>query len=297
MPKDTLRFLKDYNIAHTTEHHHCTPGWVQVNCPFCADSDFHLGIPLHDPKIVNCWRCGKHSLFETIKEILHCSSGEAYRILEKYETNTTPYEPVKKRKQASALLLPPRTGPLNDNHRRYLIKRGFDPDQLVREWGILGTGPLGSYKHRIIIPIYHEGVLVSYTGRDITERSDTRYKTCESDKEVRSHKHCLYGLDKVKGDDWVLVVEGPTDVWRMGTGTVATLGITWTKEQVLLLSRFKMVSILYDPEPHAQEQAMKLAVELNWLGVDTEIIQQQKGDDPGDMTNEDVKDLKRRLVR
>ena len=296
MPKDTLRLLKDYNIAHTTEHHHCTTGWVQVNCPFCTDSDFHLGIPLHDPKIVNCWRCGKHSLFETIKELLHCTGGEAYRILEKYETGISPYELVKKRKQASTLVLPPGTGPLNDNHKRYLIKRGFDLEQLVQEWDILGTGPLGPYKHRIIIPIHHEGRLVSYTGRDITERSDTRYKTCESGKEVRSHKHCLYGLDKVQGNNWVLVVEGPTDVWRIGPGTVATFGITWVKEQVLLLSRFKMASILYDPEPYAQEQALKLAVELNWLGVDTEIIQQHGASDPGDMTNEDVKDLKRRLV-
>ena len=290
MPKDTLQLLKDYNIQFSTEHHHCSPGWVQVHCPFCNDNNFHLGIPLSSPKIVNCWRCGRHTMYETIKELLHCSGSEVYQILQKYGEDSY-LSDKKKVENTKVLKFPVGTVPLNSNHRKYLEDRGFDTDVLIQEWGLLGTGHLGENKHRIIIPIYYKNIPVSYTGRDITGKSELRYKTCSTENEVRHHKHCLYGIDKVRGDS-VIVVEGPTDVWRIGPGSVATLGITWTKEQVILLSQFKKVSILYDPEPFAQEQARRLAHELSWLSVESEVLQQSTLEDPAMMNEQDVRKVK-----
>ena len=290
------QFLKDFNIVSSTEHHHCSPGWIQVHCPFCNDSNFHLGLPLNNPKVGNCWRCGKHSLWETIKQLLNCSGSRVYQLSQDYEMESSLYAAVKKNRTLPRVLkYPVGTSPLGDPHKRYLMSRGFDPEYLAREWGLLGTGPVGDYKHRIIIPIHYEGMVVSYIARDITGRSSIRYKTCPSTMEVRSHKHCLYGLDKVRGNEWVLVVEGPVDVWRMGPGIVATFGITWTREQILLLSRFNLTSILYDSEPQAQDQAQKLAYELSILNVDVEVIQQDLTKDPGELGEGDALELKRTI--
>jgi len=185
--------------------------------------------------------------------------------------------------------LPVGTGPLQNKHRRYLINRGFNPDELARQWGLQGTGHLGDYKHRIIIPITHHNRLVAYTSRDITGKSPLRYKNCPV--ELGNVKHYVYGLDQVIRDR-VIVVEGPVDAWRLGIGiAVSTLGITWTMEQVnlILSSRIRYVSILYDNQPQAQEQADLLAEKLRDMSVEVLCLDEIK--DPGELDQLTVKKL------
>ncbi len=114
------------------------------------------------------------------------------------------------------------------------------------------------------------------------------------EKEARHHKACLYGLDQVPGET-VVIVEGITDVWRLGVGSVATFGIKYTKTQVLLLKRFKRRAILFDSaDSQAQEQAEKLAKELSAFSGETiSLIIDAK--DPGTMSPKDAQDLMRQL--
>jgi DNA primase len=178
----------------------------------------------------------------------------------------------------------------------YLLGRDFDPDQIERDYQIVGTGPLGDYKHRIIVPIYRQGQLISYMGRDVTGRVKKRYKNCPGEQQVFPAKSWLYGLDRCWDRDRVLVVEGPTDVWRMGIGAVATMGINWTWEQAALLAGFKTVFLLFDPEDQAQEQARKLTEVLVLGGVDTEVVQLNAGEqDPGSLSRDRVLYLRRWL--
>ena len=138
--------------------------------------------------------------------------------------------------------------------------------------------------------------MVSYQGRDITNKSDMKYKACRQELELKDHKNCLYGLDQVPGGS-VVGVEGITDVWRLGFGAVATFGIKYTIAQVALFLRFQNIIFLFDPEEQAQEQARKLSSELIGGGRHVELIQYLESNvDPGDMSDDDSKYLMKDLI-
>jgi DNA primase len=184
---------------------------------------------------------------------------------------------------------------MGPEHKKYLTERLYFPETLEKEWGLKGVRHLGPYKWRIIAPIHYKGVRVSYQGRDITGKSDLRYKACVIEDETRHHKFCLYGLDKVIGKR-VVVVEGITGVWRLGPGAVATFGIAWTQAQALLLQRFPEVFILFDPGEEAQRQANELGNQLSLNGQKVEIVQIDDDDlDPGDLPQDEADDFMRQL--
>lgn len=293
---DLLQILSDHDIEHTTEHHHCSPGWVQVHCPFCPGKrNFHMGIKL-DGKGANCWRCGGHEPSRVLSTLLRINFRDVKRLL-----GQAPAVVFRQRKQQvhrpASLKLPMYEKELPILHQRYLLSRNFDPDQIEQVYGVVGTGPLGDYKWRIIIPIYKEHQLISYMGRDVVGLEErTRYKNCPGEHQVFPAKSWLYDLDHCEGRKRILVVEGPTDVWRMGLGTVATMGINWTWEQAALLSGFKTVFLIFDPEDQAQEQARKLIEVLALAGVDAENVVLNPGEkDPGSLSHDRVLYLRRWL--
>lgn len=226
--------------------------------------------------------------------LAHVGKLEALEILRTYGSK----RPVRRgRKETeerpSSVKLPPGTASLTSVHKKYLEDRGFDPDELEKRWHLKGTRNIGPYSFRIIIPIYQNNKLVSFQGRDITGRSPLRYKACPLNREVVPHKECLYGEDYVDSDN-VVVVEGVTDVWKLGKGSVATFGIAYKRAQVLRLLQYKNVHIVYDPEPIAQSQAERMAYELSSLGVNVHVVSGLKCD-PGDLSADEARDLMRML--
>jgi DNA primase len=216
------------------------------------------------------------------------SWADSYRVLKKYAGES--HLPKRKVEMADQLEFPDGTAAMTTHHKRYLEGRNFDPDKLGRDWGLLGTGKKGSYRHRIIIPIYHKNVLVSYQGRDITGDHDLRYKACPKDQEVVEHKRTIYGMDKVSGNT-ILILEGVADVWRMGYGAVATYGIKYTPHQLAILRQKKNRFILFDPDPQAQVQAEKLYYQLSGFPGHTELLENDDGLDPGEMSQGEADDL------
>ena len=160
---------------------------------------------------------------------------------------------------------------------------------LERLWDLQGTNHLGPYKFRVIAPVYFNRELVSFQGRDVTGRSKLPYKACRKTKEVRDHKHCLYGQWKVVSSN-VVVVEGIMDVWRLGVGSVATFGVEYSKQQVELLSHYQKVYILYDGDQAGRVAAGRLGVELSGFECEVEVLELDEGD-PGEMSQEDADDL------
>lgn len=300
MPFDALRFLRENDILHSTDNGHCTANWVQIQyCPFCGSTNYHLGIHLTGGG-VNCWRCGVHPLRETIRELLKCSWRKVNSIIEAYsqiEDTQIPTQHSDTRvHKLKSVSFPLGTTELKDIHKRYLESRRYDPELLEWQWGLKGTGIIGSYKMRVIAPITHNGIIVSYQGRDITGSSRLRYKTCPKALELRSHKECLYGLDKITKNS-VVVVEGITSVWRLGIGAVATFGITWTMAQAHLLSNMEKVFLLFDTEEQAQIQAEKLAFLLSNSRVKhIEVVQLEKVNDPADLSDDEAKALMKELL-
>ena len=202
---------------------------------------------------------------------------------------------------------PSDVGPMRQNHRRYLERRGFDPDLVEREWGVLGTGPVSSlddgagkpvdYRHRLLVPVVWGGREVSFQARDVTGKSDLRYVSCPVTRELVHHKHVLYGRQERWGEVGI-VVEGVTDAWRLGPLACATFGVTYTAEQVVELARhFRRVAIVFDSEPQAQAQARRLAATLR-LRLGTEpVVVDLGGGDPGSMAQDDADHLVRELTR
>lgn len=291
---NALAFLKDNRIDHTTTGQKATKNRVQVHCPFCIGSKkYHLGIHLSDA-YANCWRCGPHSILKVVKELLHVSWSETYKIIEQYGDVSSVKIQKHDRVHASEVVLPDLLEPLKTAHAKYLIGRGFTPEGLVNTWGIQSTGPAGDYKHRIFIPIYYRNRVVSFQCRSIsTNENVVRYLTCPPEKEAIFHKSILYGIDNVISDT-IVVVEGVTDAWKLGAGAVATFGINYMKEQVYQISRYKNVYIMFDPEKTAQRMAEKLGNELAFMNncnVNILDIKDTGVEDPGSLPQKEAEQI------
>lgn len=299
---DIIRLYQDFGLQYQSAGGRGVGrGWVGIPCPFCTGNPgYHLGFCI-DPYSkyygkFSCWRCGGKSAKKVISRITNISENEVYSVIKKYSTDSKILLPEEKKiVRAKQCKLPSGTTKMKNRHKNYLRKRGFDPEYLEKFWKIQGTGPVGSYKHRIIIPIYFQETLVSYQGRDITDKSNTKYKACPQELEIREHKHCLYGIDLVKSDS-IIVCEGVTDVWRLGAGAVATFGIKFTPAQARLLINYKNVFILYDTDSEAVEQADNLSNYLSAYNINCEIIELKTGD-PADLSDKEAKELMSDLIR
>ena len=303
---DILKLYQHFNIDHrATGHKHCRSGWVQIECPECnGNRGYHLGYCI-DPRSkfagsFVCWRCGGHSVNKVLKSILpKLSFQEAKEIARSYRISGGAGPSIHQQVKLvrNPFKYPSGTEELTTRHIHYLIKRKFDPDYIKQEWGVLGTGPFSSltvgrgkerksidFRHRLIIPIEYQEKIVSFQGRDITNHHKLKYLACPEEREIINLKKILYG--KTDGEQCVLV-EGVTDVWRLGFGAVSCFGIKYTIEQIRLLSKFKRIFILFDPEEQATKQARKIQSALNFRGTEA-IILGGYSTDPGDMKQSDA---------
>lgn len=295
---DAVNFLKDNNIRYWTEGNNVTVGWVNIKCPFCSDTSNHCGIN-PNKKYVYCWKCGHHFLDELLSALLSIARIKTKEIIREYETiKILPSHNRKRVNNNKKILLPNGAKELEEKHRKYLIKRRFNPDKIIKEWKIKGTGPVGIFKHRIIIPIYYKNKLVSYQGRDITEQSSLRYLTCSPENEVVFHKKILYGLDNVRNRK-AIVVEGVFDAWRFGFGAVATFGSTNTQKQILTAIKYiDDFYICFDPNDSlAQIKAEKLGLTISSLGKKVTVIDIGIDGDPADLSENEAKYIKKSLLK
>lgn len=298
------RILSKHNIPYVTEgNKHCTEGWVNIHCPFCTGSqDYHLGIH-EDGKAANCWRCGSHSVVSVLQQLLKITKGEA---IQKLKESGSASSFSRRAEEAKVSIFPLRFpkpySKLTPYYKKYLENRNFDPDYLEEEWGLLQTGPSSfldniSYSHRILIPIRWNGEIVSFQGRDITGKSERKYLACSKRREKIHHKNILYGKqEQWKTASGIIVVEGVTDVWRLGPGSVATFGIKFKMEQVMALSKINdRFFIVFDSDQDAQNQAKILSTKLKALGKQVHI--EKIADDPGSMKQDDANHLVKMLLK
>lgn len=289
-----LELYQDFNVQYQTEgHKHCRPGWINTACPFCSGNPgLHLGVAL-DGSHAYCWRCGWHPIQKAVAGLLKVPEYKAKQIIREYHGVIDTPEPIIK-PRIKAHKLPSGIIPLQLQHTQYLIKRGFDPIYLEKEWNLMGTGPVSlldgiSYSHRIFAPVLWEGNQVTFQCRDITNRHPLKYMACPKVREIMHHKHILYGKQS-EWKDTGICVEGITDVWKLGPLAFATFGIEYTLSQIRIMSQsFKRIAVVFDDEIQAQNQADKLVGELCFRGVDAFKITIEG--DPGSMPDDDIKHL------
>lgn len=291
-------FLKDYKIRTKEHGKNWQRGWIQIMCPFCGDHNFHGGFKIKTGSY-NCWRCRDHEIVEVISSLLRLSLRDSRDILFKYlvEDGETGLKTKKQRekKRPTFVEWPRFTTELKPEHMNYLLKRGFNPKEIIELWGAKGTGVHGDYKYRIIAPIMFNGRMVSYQGRDITDKQHERYKACERDLEVIPHKQIVYGIDYASKTS--IIVEGITDVWKLGPGSIGTFGTSYTTKQVILISkRITHAVLLYDSEIEAQIQQEKLAFDLSALGTKVTQLNLKDGD-PAELDSSDIKYLRNKYLK
>jgi DNA primase len=286
---DAKRFLTDHNIKFYESGKNVSVGWIGISCPLCGDKSSHGGFNI-SKGYYKCWRCGSHYIPKIVAKLLNISIPSAQQIFKKY-LSTDSIQHEDNRKQAKEIIFPTDTRPLTLKAKQYLIARKFDPDKLSSIYGLLSTSHIGTYKNRILAPIYFNKKIVSYQTRDITNVHPVRYLPCPQEEEVLPYKNVLYGIDNCKSDK-AIIVEGITDVWRLGPGSVCCFGTQFTKPQIILIAqRFKTIFVFFDNEPLAQLQADKLCRELNKHLVVTENIQIDFEGDPADLSQDDADNL------
>jgi len=292
---NAAQFCIDYNIDYSTD---ATNGWIGINCPFCNDHKYHGAININGGYF-NCWKCGGFPLDKTIQKLLLLKRSEAIQIINEYDSHTALTRKLnnKKIEKVNVNKIDMIGGSLEKIHRKYLKSRGFNPDYLIDKYQITGTtiSP-PNYKFRIIVPIFHNGKLVSYQGRAIKKANPLRWKGLSPEKSVINYKHTLYGL-QFTNNEQIGVVEGIADQWKMGDGFVCSFGTALTNHQLKLLSNYQKVFFLFDPG--AQDKAKKYAKLLAGLKNDIEVecvdLELPNEKDPGDLDQGQVAEIRNEL--
>lgn len=314
---DILKLYQDLHIPFRDKgHKHCRQGWVQVECPFCyGNPGYHLGYCIDSKsqfagKFI-CWRCGGKKTLDVLSNLLNMDKGQIRSVISIYYVGPSgafSYQQPKSKPRRGKILrdveLPTNTKPIEKvlGARKYLESRRFDPKELEHTWGIMATGPgalvkvenqVIDYSYRIIVPVMYQGKRVSFQARDWTGKSKRKYLACPKPIESLHHKDMLYGMDKCEGMDSVVLVEGVTDVWRIGTGALACFGIKYRLPQVrMLFENFQKVIVAFDPDPQAKEQARRIITELKHWKMKVDKVELPKGKDPADLTLEEWKGLR-----
>jgi len=294
------KYFQDRNIeVHYEGEKNVTRGWVNIQCPFlgCSDPSWHLGINL-DSLLIHCYVCGvKGSIERVVQEIDNCSFSKAQQTIREYSDNEVSISKGKPLfrsvKEVDECILPEEVEKtFHRRHYRYLRDRNFDPDYLIKKYNLMSVYNVGRYKFRIIIPYYHNSRLVCFNTRDITGKAKLRYQFCDSENSVIEVKHTFYNIDTVK--DRCIIVEGPTDVWRMGDGCIAVSGKQFTREQLLMLreKEIKKILILYDADDNEEKAGEQLANNLTGIISWVELIELENGD-PGELSLEEVRKIRR----
>ena len=272
---DIIKLCQDRRIAYLdgSGHHHCRAGFVQMNCPNCQAGEWRMGFSKERGNFV-CWVCGGLKFWSVLQGLLKIDDEEELRrIVAEFQIPGTMFS-TRDMERKKTLELPPDTGKMLRLHRLYLEGRGFDPDRLETEWGLLGCGRMGGPKWswRVIIPIRNKaGRMVAYQGRAIGDAVEPRYVSTANEDCLEPPETLIYGLDKAVYET-ALLVEGCTGVWRIGPGCVASLGLKFIPDKINQLRKFKRVGILVDPSPaEALDHAEKAAAHLAQFGVSVEL--------------------------
>ena len=293
---DFLKWLKDININVQHSGSNIGKEWVGINCVFCQDTGYHLGIHKKS-KTISCWKCQTKGNIITLIQKFHPEIS-VQTILKRYQgialtDNNKPARNFNKKctlpKNATSTIYKP--------HKKYLLSRNFNPKQLYKKYQLKSIGIDAYWGYRIIVPIYQNKQLITFIGRDITNEQEIRYKACPIEQSVLNPKNIIYNMQNIAQQ--LILVEGVTDVWRIGNGCGATMGASLSTQQLsqILNQNIKKVYILFDNDETGKRESIKIGATLSQY-IETEILTLPKDvQDPGNLCFEDVKELRKLIFQ
>lgn len=289
-----IKEMLDYlHIPYASSGKNISAGWIGVTCPFddCGDTTNHCGINVRT-KTMSCWKCGRTGTVLTYLTRELNSFNKALEVIKKYTPRELKYEEQIVQSSVSRVELPSyaKIG-LSEYHKRYLEKRGFDPDYLADKYNLHHVGPVGDFSNRIIVPILRNSRLVTFTSVDIADETLMRYKHLSDELSIIHVKHLLYNAETSDGHN-IGVLEGLFDCWRMGDGFVPTWGVKFTAEQKRLLSKFPNIKIIGDGDKDGWKFNTALGNELAAFST-VKYFKLQSGIDPDKLTEEERNYIRR----
>lgn len=289
------------DISYYTEGKNVTSGWVEVQCPFCADSSHHCGVN-HSTELFNCWICGRKGHFvDLLMELTGLSFAACKSLV--IESTATFREPVVdtirhtfEEKLSEPELssdveveLPKRFELITCDTNSslldaYLQRRNFTRALLMdHKCGICKSGP---YMHRLIAPVFYQGKLVSFQAADMTGFGSLPYRAAPlSMGRINDY---LYGYDEI--DKIMIVVEGLTDKWRAGKESVAafTSHLTPSQRELIKKKELDELYFCFDPELTAYFKSREEAEEFRAYVPKVEVLRLPYGKDPDKAGQEEI---------
>ena len=268
-----------------------------VKCPYCSSGVGHKhhgnsgAFLVHNEKLhYTCFRGCYAPLITVLKDISGCEFDEIKEALALTSNDYKKQYQVEEKKEI--FTLPENIG-LTESYKTYLRYRGFENvEEVAEKYNLLFT-PTTPYTYCnmnlsncIIFPIYHNSKPISFVARCISKTSVIRYlfppDSCAKD----------YGWSTDNDSEFVCIVEGTFDAMKLnsvGVPCLACLGINYTQSFVLnAVKRYKKACVLFDPEPQAQKQQMKLVNELGLLIPTFSIQYPYQDKDLGDCKREEL---------
>jgi hypothetical protein len=179
--------------------------------------------------------------------------------------------------------------PSNHESHVYLAGRGFDPEIIGRFYNVHWCSKSDRVicQDRLIIPIYHNKMMVGWQARaafdcDWRQSYVPKYYTAPG----TPRRQILYNFGNASGYKTGIIVEGVTDVWRVGPQAVCTLGATMTIQQFKRGFKQHNGVLLFDPDV---KEKVKEKVELIVNDLSTKLksgfccVNLPEGTDPGSL--------------
>lgn len=225
----------------------------RVCCPFCGDSRFRLQVnhrwDTTDPitkinfgtSLMRCYNDG-------CKANRDAGSTDRQLCAEQLKDYLSPYigrklalaTPMRKEKPLTTVKLPGKYVPLAQlpsEHPaiQYLVSRKFDPIEIERNFRVVFCyeDTNENVAGRLVIPIYRNDTLVGWQARYLgTPPADyiPKYYTMPG----LPKRRIMYNYDIASKTRFGLIVEGVTDVWRVGKQGVAVFGNIMSDQQIAL---------------------------------------------------------------
>lgn len=294
-----IKLFQDYDIPILPDKNGI---WANVDCPYCDEEKGHYNLGFNcSGNYYHCWKSvHSYPIKKVLSDVLSVPMSSIPEILNQYEGGTK----IVERRMSKAKYLELPTDTFSKAERKYLKSRDFDPKYLYKKYNIVGGGIDGPWKFRIIIPVYYQGKLMSWTGRSILSKKKLkelgipRYKNLSIEKSVKNIKELFFNIDNCKSDT-VVLTEGAFDVLRFDGNAICSMGTELTEGQINLLSnRFRKIFILFDNEPEAQEKARKFGLQLSAIGIEVEIINAYEDfgkNDMGECSKKEIEIIKKEL--
>lgn len=227
------KILNQYHIPFIDKHAELSKGAVGMNCPFCDDHKFHLGVFLTNGAF-SCWKCKvKGNFYKLLSKVKHISYDEYCEVVGKgrYKggvkgnlDNIFTHENTQRKKDSRKVVIPKGSIVVKNSNnalvKRFIKERKFSLE-MVKYFGCRFMYA-GEYASRLIVPIPAPSIskdVIGFVARDLSGNAGAKYKFPTNffahDNVYQTHKANKYKEYKKYGIDVVVIVEGTFDAWAV----------------------------------------------------------------------------------